>query len=888
MSIRNLAKLLNPSSLALIGASDRPGSIGRIVTDNLLNGGFAGRIDLINPHRVHRDGMNWAPGIDHLQAAPDLAIVMTPAKAVPGIISQLGSIGTNCAVVLSGGMTTDNGLQQAMLDAAKPHVLRIVGPNCLGIDSPRAKLNATFASTSARAGDLALISQSGALVTAMLDWANARDIGFSGIVSAGDMADVDIGDLIDLFATDPATEAILLYLEGVTNAAKFLSAARAAAIHKPVIAIKAGRSPSAAKAAFSHTGALAGSYDVYRAAFERVGIVAVDNLTELFDAAQTLGLCKSIQGNKLAIVTNGGGAGILAVDALANTEGSTAELGAATISALDEVLPRGWSRANPVDIIGDASPQRYRQAIAAVLHDQNIDALLVMNCPTGVAGPAAFADAIAQAVSDARAGGTRKPVLCCFLGDRNPQEARSAMAEARIPLYSAPEDAVAGFGHLLAARAAQHSLTDRPASSREVIRDAAKARSILASARSEGRPDLTEIEAKQLLSAYGIPTVATRLVEDVDAVAAACRALKPPIAIKVVSPDFAHKSDVGGVALDLENAEAAQAAAREMASRIMRDHPGACICGFAVQEMVKRPVAYELLAGIASDPTFGPLLMIGAGGTAVEVLNDKQLALPPIDHAEALCLIEKTAIARRLKGFRNVPKADIEALANVLDALSAMTIDLPEIMELDINPLLVDPSGVVAVDGRARISLEPQVDSRLSIRPTPMQWSANLLTRTGMAIYVRPVRSDDEPLLEQFFKRVSPEDLRFRFLGGVVEVGHDRLAMMTRVDYRRTITFLAIDPAEGSILSAAMLAAEPDRTRAEVALTTRSDVKQQGVSWTLFEHVLRYAKAEGIGAIEALEYADHEAALQMERELGFVVTSDPEDATLRIATRRLS
>lgn len=885
MSTRNLSKLLNPASLALIGASDQPGSIGRIVSDNVLNAGFAGRIDLINPHRVHRDGANWAPGIDHLQAAPDLAIVMTPAKAVPEIISQLGSIGTKCAVVLSGGMTTDSGLQQAMLDAAKPHALRIVGPNCLGIVSPRAKLDATFASTSARAGGLALISQSGALVTAMLDWAGARKIGFSGIVSAGDMADVDVGDLIDLFATDPATEAILLYLEGVTNAAKFLSAARAAAIHKPVIAIKAGRSPQSAKAAFSHTGALAGSYDVYRAAFERVGIVAVDNLTELFDAAQILGLCKSVQGNKLAIITNGGGAGILAVDALTNTQGSTAELSPATISALDEVLPRGWSRANPVDIVGDASPQRYRQAIAAVLHDQNVDALLVMNCPTGIAGPSAFADAITQAVSDARTGGSRKPVLCCFLGDRNAQEARCTMAEARIPLYSAPEDAISGFGHLLAARAAQRGLTDRRASSREVVHDASKARSILVLARSEGRRDFTEIETKQLLGAYGIPAVATILVEEADAVAAASRALNPPFAIKVVSPDITHKSDVGGVALDLENAEAAQAAAREMASRITRDHPSARISGFAVQEMVKRPLAYELLAGIASDPTFGPLLMIGAGGTAVEVLNDKQLALPPIDHAEALRLIDKTAIARRLKGFRNVPPADVDALANVLDALSAMTIDLPEIMELDINPLLVDSSGVVAVDGRVRISLEPQVDSRLSIRPAPVQWSANLVTRAGLAIYVRPVRSEDEPLLEEFFKRVSPDDLRFRFLGGVVEVGRDQLAMMSRVDYRRSITFLAIDPADGSILSAAMLAAEPDRTRAEVALTTRSDMKQMGVSWTLFEHVLRYARAEGIGTIQALEYADHEAALKMERELGFRVTSDPGDPTLRIAAR---
>lgn len=887
MSIRNLSALLRPTSLALIGASDRPGSLGKIVTDNVLQGGFAGRIDLVNPHRIDRGGVGWTPSVDKLAAAPDLAIVMTPAETIPGVIDRLGALGTKCAVVISGGLTKDSGLQQRMLDAAKPHLLRIVGPNCLGLVSPRAKLDATFARTKAKAGGLALISQSGALVTAMLDWADARGVGFSGIVSAGDMADVDVGDLLDLFATDPATDAILLYLEGVTNAAKFLSAARAAAIHKPVIAIKAGRSPIAAKAAFSHTGALAGSYEVYRAAFARVGIVAVDTLTELFDAAQTLSLCKSISGDRLAIVTNGGGAGILAIDALTKTSARPAELGSSTIAALDRVLPSSWSRANPIDIIGDAGPDRYREAVTTVLRDGNVDALLVMNCPTGTSAPADFAAALAQSVSAARAAGIRKPVLACWLGDGNAQAARMAMERAKIPLYASPDDAIAGFGYLLAARAAQANLTDRPASSRDIVRDLACARRVLSSARENHRAHLTEIEAKELLAAYGIPTAATRLAKDIDSVAAACGSLKPPFAVKIVSPDIPHKSDVGGVALDLESPIAAADAAREMGARIARVLPGARISGYAVQEMVRRPHAYELLAGIATDPTFGPLLMVGAGGTAVEVLNDKQLALLPIDHADAVGLIEKTAIARRLKGFRNVPPADIDELADVLDALCTMTIDLPDIVELDINPVLVDADGVVALDARIRITPEPQPASRLAIRPVPMQWSADLVTRTGMAIYVRPVRADDEPLLAEFFEHVSPEDLRFRFLGGVTEVGHDRLAMMTRVDYRRTTSFLAFDAAHKSVIATAMLAADPDRTRAEVALTTRSDIKKTGVSWALFEHVLRYAKAERIATIETIEFADHDAALQMERELGFAITSDPADPTLRIATRAL-
>jgi len=883
MSIRNLSALLRPASIALIGASDRPGSLGSIVCDNILRGGFAGKVDLVNPHPITREGAGWVESIDRLDSPPDLAVVVTPAGSVPEIIAQLGAIGTRCAVVISGGLTRESGLQQAMLDAAKPHLLRIVGPNCLGIVSPRAQLDATFARTRARRGGLALISQSGALVTAMLDWADTRAIGFSGVVSAGDMADVDIGDLIDLFATDCETDAILLYLEGATNAGKLLSAARAAAIAKPVIAIKAGRSAAAARAAFSHTGALAGSYDVYRAAFDRVGIVTVETLTELFDAAQILCLRRETAGDRLAIVTNGGGAGILAVDALAKAGARAAELAPATIATLDAVLPAAWSRANPVDIIGDSGPDRYQAAIRPVLDDPNVDALLVMNCPTATAEPAQIAAAVAASVGAAGQDGMRKPVLACWLGDTNAAQARTAMEGAEIPLYTSPDDALAGFGHLLAARRARAALTDRPAETRDFPRDADRARAIMATARSEGRTQLSEIEAKDILAAYGIATARTCHADSPAAVEAASRSLHPPYAVKIISPDITHKSDVGGVALDLATPEAAAAAAALMRTRITREQPQARLTGFAIEEMIARPHAYELLAGIATDQTFGPVLMIGAGGTAVEILADRALALPPIDHADARALIDRTAIARRLAGYRNVPAADVESVAQVLDALSAMTVDLPDIVELDINPLLVDPAGAIALDARIRIAADPQAASRLAIRPAPMHWSADLVTHAGMKIFVRPVRADDEPLLAGFFEKVAPEDLRFRFHYGLARVEHDQLAMMTRVDYRRTISFLAFDASRREVIATAMLAAEADRTRAELALVTRSDMKDTGVSWTLLQHVLSYARAERIGAVEAIECADHDAALRMERELGFSITTDPEDPTLRIA-----
>lgn len=880
MSIRNLSALLAPKSVALIGASDRPGTLGRIVLDNVLGGGFAGRIDVVNPNRVERMGTGWFPSVGDLPAPPDIAVVMTPAATVPGIVEGLGAIGAKCVVVLSA--SADARMRQQILDAAQPHLLRVVGPNCLGIMSPRAGLDATFARTKARPGGLALISQSGALVTAMLDWAEIRGIGFSGIVSAGEMADVDIGDLLDLYATDPQTKAIVLYVEGVTDAAKFMSAARAAAIKKPVVAIKAGRSADAARAAFSHTGALAGSYDVYQAAFERCGIVTVDTLTELLDAAQTLTMCETAGGDRLAIVTNGGGAGILAVDALAGSGAHAAELDPSTIAALDLVLPPSWSHGNPVDLIGDAGPDRYAHAIGTVLADPGVDALLVMNCPTGTAGSADFAAATAQSVAKARAASVHKPVLACWLGDGNTLEARGRMADAGIPLYVSPEAAVAGFGHLRAAREARAALIERPAASRSVTRDVAVAERILGAVRGH-RLELTEIEAKELLSAYGVPVAATRFVTKAEDVVAACQTLNPPFAVKIVSPDITHKSDVGGVALCLPNVQAAENAAREMAEVIARDRPDARLVGFAVEEMIERPQAYEMLAGIATDPTFGPLLMVGAGGTAVEILADKALALPPIDHADALTLIDRTRIAELLRGYRNVPPAAIERLADVLDALCAMTLDLPDIAELDINPLLVDAAGVIALDARVRLTAEPQQASRLVIRPAPMHWSAELVTRDGRRIAVRPVRADDEPLLAEFFAHVSPEDLRFRFMGGIDSVDRERIAAMTRVDYRRTITFLAFDGE--TLVATAMLAADPDRTRAEVALATRSDSKGAGVSWSLLEHVMRYAKAEGIGKVEALEYADHDAALQMEREQGFTIASDPDDAALRIATR---
>lgn len=888
MTIRNLSALLHPGSLALIGASSRPGTLGSVVLDNVLARGFAGSIHVVNPRRVEREGIAWVPAVKDLPFPPDLAVVMTPAEAVPAIIADLGAIGTRCAVVISAGITEANGLRQKMLDAAKPYLLRVVGPNCLGIIAPHVQLDATFARSPAKPGRMALISQSGALVTAILDWAQARGIGFSGVVSAGDMADVDLGDLIDLFALDATTDAILLYVEGVTDAAKFLSAARAAARLKPVIAIKAGRSPAAAAATLSHTGALAGSYDVYRAAFDRAGIVTVDTLTELFDAAEVITTCRAPRGDHLGIVTNGGGAGILAVDALGEARATLAPLSPATLRALGEHLPAGWSKGNPVDVIGDAGPDRYRTAVRRVLEDQAVDALLVMNCPTGKAEAIDIATAIADQVRLARAARIDKPVLACWLGDANARSVRDVMVAAHIPTYTTPDDAVRGLGYLLATQRARRALTDGPAATRDIEPDLSAAERIITTARAGKRTVLTEIESKALLDAFNIPTVATRFAAAVETVEEACGWLHPPFVVKIVSPDISHKSDVGGVALDLHDRKAAAAAACAMEMRISREHPEARIDGYAVEEMVARPHAHQLIVGIATDPTFGPLLMVGAGGTAVELIADKAIELAPIDDAQAHALIARTRIAKLLGGYRNEPAANTDAVAGVLGALSAMCVALPDILELDINPLLADAEGVIALDARVRISPEPVKESRLAIRAAPMQWSASLCTQQGMRIFVRPVRADDDVLLAEFFTHVSPEDLRYRFMSGIDKVGKDQLSAMTRVDYRRTISFLAFDEKRTTLLATAMLAADPDRTCAEVALATRADMKHHGVSWTLLDHVMRYAESEGIGTVVAVECADHEAALRMEREMGFVSVDDTSDQTVRVVGRALS
>lgn len=720
MSTRHLEHLLRPGSLALIGASTRPSSLGSALLANIHRGGFPGRVYAVNPHGDAAGtgaAFDWVRSIGELPEAPDLAIVATPASKVPSVVAELGAIGTRCAIILSAGVKA--GLSETMLAAARAHDMRIIGPNCLGVIAPHARLDAGFARAPARAGRIALIAQSGALVTAMLDWADARGIGFSGVVSCGEMADTDIADLVDLFAADPLTDAILLHIEGLTDAAAFLSSARAAAARKPVVAIKAGRSPAAAAATLTHSGRMAGAYDVYRAAFERAGIVTVDRLEDLLGAAEILSCHLYSEGSRLAIVTNGGGAAILAVDALGGTRARLATLTAATTAALDAALPPGWSRANPVDVLGDALPARFGAAVEAVLRADEVDAVLAIHCPTAMASAADFAAAVGDAARATRAAGPAKPVLACWLGEANRAAAGPCMRKAGIPLFDTPEAAIAGLGLLLdTARARGAAAEIVPAGAGT---DAARcaARAVIARARSDHRTLLTAIEAKAVLAAYGIAVVPTHFAAAPEVVEDSIGGLVPPYAVKIASPDLSHKSDAGGVALDVPSRKAAAAAACRMEMAIRASHPAARIDGFTIEPMVRRPHAHELIAGIATDPLFGRLLLFGAGGIAAELIADRTLALPPLADAAARRMISQTRIARLLAGYRSEPAAHIDAIATVLTALSAIAADLPEIAELDINPLLADVGGAVALDARICLAADGQDMVSLALRPPP-------------------------------------------------------------------------------------------------------------------------------------------------------------------------
>jgi acetyltransferase len=898
MSVYRLSSLLAPRSVALIGASPRPGSVGHAVMKNIVAAGFRGQSGVVNARYGLIGEITTVDSLAKLPFVPELVIVTAPAPAIPGIIAEAGALGVAGAVIISAGLGHGTGsLSEATEQAARQHGMRLIGPNCIGILMPNVRLNASFAAHMPAAGNLALISQSGAIAAGMVDWASQRGVGFSGIVSVGDQLDVDIADLLDYFALDSGTKAILLYVEAIKDARKFMSAARAAARVKPVIVVKAGRMAQGAKAAATHTGALAGADDVYDAAFRRAGMLRVSDLRELFDCVETLSRVKAPPGRRLAILTNGGGIGVLAIDRLAELGGTPAAIGDDTRQQLDAILPPTWSGSNPIDIVGDADAARYAATLELLLADKSNDAVLVMNVQTAIAPAGDIATAVTRVIDAHRRKRdvTPKPVLAVWVGAE--QSIIQALSAAGIPNYATEDDAVRGFMHLVHHREIVTALAEVPPSlPGDFVPDVARARAIVDKAIADKRDWLDPIEVKQLFDAYQIPMVATGAAGTADEAAAQASvhfAKGLTVVLKILSKDIPHKSDVGGVILNLTSADAVRVATNELFDRAKTKRPDAHIDGVIVQPMMVRAKARELILGIANDPTFGTIVVFGRGGTAVEVINDKALALPPLDLNLARDLVGRTRVSRILAGYRDVPAVKAGEVERTLIKVAQLAADLPQVSELDINPLLADENGVIAVD--ARVAVRPVVQKKFAgpgngnfaVRPYPSTWQRHFALKDGLNVFARPIRPEDEPQIHEMLRYVTLGDLRLRFFAPMKEFTHEFIARLTQLDYARAMAFVAFNEANGEMIGVVRLHSDSIYESGEYAILLRSDLKGRGLGWALMQLMIDYAKAEGLKTIAGQVLADNTVMLNMCRDLGFAVKPDREDYSIYHVTLTL-
>ena len=893
MSVRNLKYLFQPRSIVLVGASDEAQSVGAVLANNLLSGGFDGPIDLVNPRHRVIGGIRVHKEIASLPEPPDLAVIATPPSTVPGIIAELARKGARAAVVISAGFSETVGeehrrFHQAMLDAARPSLLRINGPNCLGVMVPGFGLNASFAHTPPLEGHLAFVAQSGAIVTSVLDWAKSRKIGFSHLVSLGNMADVDFGDMLDYLANDKSTTAILLYVESITQARKFMSAARAAARSKPVIVIKAGRYSEGARAAASHTGALAGMDEVYDAAIRRAGMLRVHSLKELFEAVESLTAGRIPGGDRLAILSNGGGLGVLATDALIEYGGHLAKLSEETIARLNKVLPATWSHGNPVDIIGDAPGSRYAAAFEVLLEAPDIDATLVLNCPTAVASSTEAAQAIIDTVDQRH----KVCVLTNWAGEEAARPARSMFMNYKIPSYETPETAVRAFMHMVDYRHNQELLMQTPPSIPEAFTpDTLAAKNYIKSALEEDREWLTEPESKAVLTAYGIPCVPTVVAKSPVQAAQAAAEIGLPVALKILSPDITHKSDVGGVALNLEQSTTVQEAAEGMLKRIESICSEARIDGFTVQPMVRRPGSIELIIGVFEDRQFGPVILFGHGGTAVEVINDKVLGLPPLNMHLAREMMKRTQVYKLLEGYRDQPAADLETIALTLVRLSQLVIDMGEIVELDINPLLADADGVMGLDTRIKVKASSgHAHARLAICPYPKALEEEVLLGDGRTLLLRPIVPEDEPSLQRVFTSLTAEEIRLRFFMPMNVLSHISAARFTQIDYDREMALLLTEsgiPGKTNIHGVVSISADPDNERAEFAVIVHHEMTGLGLGVFLMRRIIDYARDRGIGELYGDVLAGNQSMLKLCQVMGFSQKRSPEDFGIMLVTLKL-
>ncbi|UCE90263.1 MAG: bifunctional acetate--CoA ligase family protein/GNAT family N-acetyltransferase [Pseudomonadota bacterium] len=887
-----LDRLFSPRGVAVFGANNRKDSVGGRVFHNLLADGFPGPVFPINPKHRKVGRRTCYASLRDVPEAVDLAVIVTPAPTVPAIVRECGEHGVRAAIVISAGFGEVAGkghdLQDQLLDAARQYNMRILGPNCLGMIRPHSQLNATFSKNTAKPGSLALVSQSGALCTAILDWAESRRIGFSAMISMGDAADLDFGDILDFLALDPMTHSILLYVEGISNARGFISGLRVAARMKPVIVIKSGRHEEGTRAAVSHTGALIGADDAFDAALQRAGAVRAFTVEQLFAAAQLLATQRTVGGNRLAIVTNAGGPGVMATDRATDLGVRLAPLVAETIAKLDSQLPDHWSHGNPVDILGDAPPERYHAAVSACLEDDEVDGVLVMLTPQAMTRP----QEAAQAVIDAR-GVQNKPVLACWMGETQVAGARQLFAENRVPSFPNPEASVEAFAYLATYHRNQQLLMQVPGPrGRMGEPDAEGARMIIEGALEEHRSMLNPLEAKALLTAFRIPVVPMIEAHSANEALVAAESLRFPVVLKINSPDITHKSDVRGVRLNITNAQAVRSNYNELLAAVRETQPDAEIAGVTVEPMVIKPHGRELIVGVVRDPVFGPVISFGSGGTEVEILRDRAVALPPLNTYLSKCLIQQTRAYRLLGEFRNLPPADLEALKQVLRRVSEMVCALPQIRELDINPLLADEAGTVAVDVRVVIEHAAHSADRfahMAIHPYPGHLTSGWQLVDGTDIFIRPIRPEDAEIEQRFVRELSPKSRYFRFMQGLRELTPQMLVRFTQIDYDRELALLAVvrRAADELEVGVARYGMNPDRESCEFALVVADAWQRRGIGTQLMNCLIDAARDKGFKTMTGEILTENTPMLKLVSSLGFEVRASADDPSIKAVRRRL-
>lgn len=887
MPILNLDKLFYPRSVAVVGASNREGVTGQIVMQNLLHGGFEGPIMPVSHDERAISGVLAYPRIEALPETPDLAVVCANDGKIEATLRALAERGTRAAILLSNvvGDKSDprnHAAAQAVLRDAERVGLRLLGPDCLGLMVPGIGLNASVAPVAASPGGVAFVSQSSTVCAAVLDWAHERDIGFSHFISLGKTLDIDLADVIDYLGNDAMTRAILVYFEWIRSGRQFMSAGRGASRSKPILVIKSGRTAEGQRAVLGSAEA-AGTDDVYDAAIRRAGMLRVHGFNELFAAVETLGRTRPLRGERLAIVSNGIGVSVMAVDNLILSGGRLAPLSYATLQAIEPQVSASGPPSNPVHLDEDASPERYVAAAKTVLADNNVDAVLVIHAPSSAVPSIRVAEAVIRAAKE-----TRRAVLASFMGGKSVAEARRMLGDAHIPTFDTVNQAIDAFMHMVRFRRNQELLMQTPPSKpTELTKSREDARLIVTELLRRGQSIVTGREAKSLLAAFGIKSAEPRIAKSAEDAVQIAEKMGFPVALKVIARDAPAKAMPGSAEMFLESGAAVRSAAQRMLANAARHTPRATVHGLTIERMVQREAAREVRIGVSDDAVFGPVIIFGHGGPATEVIDDHAVGLPPLNMALARELVERTRVFRLLQGYGDVPRADIEGLCVLLVQISQMVVDLPEIAALDINPVLVDENGVFAIDAQILIAPPTQLtERRLAIRPYPQELEEEFTLRNGRVVMLRPIRPEDEPSHHDFLSRCSPEDMRLRFFHLVRSLPHSEMARLTQIDYDREMAFIATamkeDGSGPETLGVVRTVADLSNDKAEYAILVRSDLKGQRLGWKLMDKIIGYCRTRGTKKIIGLVLRDNGPMLDLIRALGFRSHRVPDDDVMEV------